>query len=174
MRKVFLSFLEIAEIFIICFFSVFLIRHFLVQPFLVSGESMSPNFRTGDYVLTDELTYRFRNPERGDVVVFKPPVAGRYFIKRIIGLPGEKVKISRGKIFIENKGEEIRLSEPYLSLSMKTTPDLEIQLKKNEYFVLGDNRRASYDSRFWGPITRNDIIGRVKFRLWPLTAFAAF
>ncbi len=174
MKKILLSFVEIVEIFVICFFAVFLIRHFLVQPFLVSGQSMYPTFKNGNYILTDELSYRFEKPKRGDVIVFRPPVAGSFFIKRIIGLPGEEVIIKEGSVFIKKDNKIIKLKEKYLPSSVKTYPDLTVDLKKDQYFVLGDNRKRSYDSRFWGPIKKEDIVGKVKFRLWPPTALASF
>lgn len=177
MRKFFWSFLEIIEIFLIVFFSVFIIRHFLVQPFLVSGSSMEPNFKDGDYLLIDEFTYRFREPKREDVVVFRAPMAGRFFIKRIIGLPNEKIEIKQGKITITTfDNQEIVLKEDYLFDETTTSGDLKVFLNSNQYFVLGDNREAgrSFDSRAWGPLEKEDIIGLVRLRIWPLQEVAAF
>lgn len=162
---------------IVAVVSVFLIRTFLVQPFLVSGSSMSPNFSNGDYLLIDELSYRFRAPERGEVIVFKYPNDEKtYFIKRVIGLPGEKVVLKDNKITIFNKvnpdGEEI--SEAYLPSGTLTTGSKEIQLNSKEYFVLGDNRSYSFDSRMWGVLKEDEIVGLARLRLWPFDSFKAF
>src|ERR1039458_5432166 len=101
MRKFFASLLEVLEIAVIAVGAVFIVRTFLVQPFLVSGTSMSPNFSNGDYVLTDELTYRLRPPERGEVVVFHDPQDySTYFIKRIIGSPGEHVLVKNNAVTV--------------------------------------------------------------------------
>jgi signal peptidase I len=132
---------------------------------------MEPNFEDGDYLIIDEITYRFREPKRGEVVVFKNPLNERQrFIKRIVGLPGEKIEISNGKIFISN-GERKILTEPYLNFSF-TSGDVQITLGKDEYFVLGDNRQFSLDSRRFGPIKKKEIVGRVFLRLWPIYSFA--
>lgn len=175
MSKFFWSALEILETIIISVFAVFIIRTFLFQPFLVSGASMEPNFSNGDYLLIDEISYRFREPQRGEVIVFEPPAGGGYFIKRIIGLPDEKIRIKDGQIEIFNAQEqEITLEEDYLSANLKTFGDSEIVLEPNQYFVLGDNRNYSFDSRAWGPLSRDRVIGLVKLRIWPLTAARAF
>jgi len=167
--------LEILEVVVVSAFSVFIIRTFLFQPFLVSGASMEPNFSNGDYLLVDEISYRLREPQRGEVVVFEPPVGGHYFIKRIIGLPNEKIKIQNGEITILNfKGGKILLKENYLPINVKTFGDLEITLKSDQYFVLGDNRNYSFDSRAWGSLSKNKIIGSAKLRVWPITTAMAF
>ena len=126
MRKTFASVLEIVEIIIIAVAAVFIVRTFLVQPFLVSGTSMSPNFSNGDYVLVDELTYHIRPPERGEVVVFHDPNPGdygTYFIKRIIGLPGETVEISNNTVTVFNAGnpQGFTLDESYLPAGTVTS-----------------------------------------------------
>jgi signal peptidase I len=132
---------------------------------------MEPNFEDGDYLIIDEITYRFREPKRGEVVVFKNPMNERQrFIKRIIGLPGETIEISDGKIFISN-GEKKVLNEPYLNSSF-TFGDIKITLGSDEFFVLGDNRQFSLDSRRFGPIKKKEIVGRVFLRLWPIYSFA--
>ncbi len=178
MRKFLVSILEILEVALIAVISVFLIRTFLVQPFLVSGESMAPNFSNGDYLLVDELTYRFRLPERGEVAVFKYTQGGQvYFIKRVIGLPGEEVKIQEGKIVIFNdeNPEGLILKEPYLPMGLATLGGGDkVSLGKDEYFVLGDNRSASFDSRSWGVVHKKDIVGLARLRLWPIGDFRAF
>ncbi len=174
MRKLIWSFFEFLESFLIAALVVFLVRTYLVQPFLVSGSSMEPNFSDGNYLLVDELTYRFREPLRGEVIVFRyPKEPSSYFIKRIIGLPGEKLVIENNEIKIF-KSEEVKvLKEPYL-LKERKPINFEIALGEDEYFVMGDNRDFSYDSRSWGPLKRNDIIGLVRLRLWPLNQVMAF
>lgn len=158
--------------------SVFLIRTFLVQPFLVSGASMTPNFLDGDYLLVDELTYRFRSPERGEVAVFRyPKDETTYFIKRIIGLPGERVQIQDGKVVVFNdqNPQGAILKEPYLPERAAITGNTEaVKLGPDDYFVLGDNRAASFDSRSWGILEAREIVGLARLRLWPLGSVRAF
>lgn len=163
---------EITKIVIIALLIVVPIRTFLFQPFFVRGESMSPAFENGDYLIVDQLSYRFRDPQRGEVIVFKHSPSQRY-IKRIIGLPGETVEIKDGKVMIYNR-EEIHILDEldYLPPDIFTTGEDLTVLTEDQYFVLGDNRYASADSRRWGSLTREDIIGRVFFRAWPFTAFA--
>ena len=183
MRKLFLSFLEVVEVAVVAFGAVFLIRTFLVQPFLVSGASMSPNFSNGDYLLVDQLSYGFRSPARGEVIVFRfPKDESTYFIKRIIGLPGEKVVIRNSKaiVFNSENPDGIVLDEKYLPSNVLTTSrsqnPTEFNLGPEEYFVMGDNRSYSYDSRDWGVLKKNEIVGLARLRLWPpmgLTVFAA-
>ncbi len=177
MKKFLVSIFEVLEVALIAVVSVFLIRTFLIQPFLVSGASMSPNFSNGDYLLVDELTYRFRSPERGEVAVFKYKGDSTYFIKRIIGLPGEKIQIKTGGVVVFNNkdADGFILSEPYLIPGTITAGvDNLISLGKDEYFVLGDNRTASFDSRSWGMVKRKDVVGLARLRLWPLDSFRAF
>lgn len=177
MRQFFASVLEILEIALVAIAAVFIIRSFLIQPFLVSGSSMIPNFSDGDYLLIDELTYHFRAPKRGEVSVFKSPIdASTYFIKRIIGLPGETIKIKEGNItvFDDKHPEGSLLNESYLSKSVFTKGDEEFKLKGDEYLMLGDNRSFSFDSRSWGPLKANAVVGLVRFRLWPLNELHAF
>lgn len=175
MRKFILAFWEILETILIVGGAVFLVRYFIFQPFFVEGASMMPNFHNGDYLIIDEITYRFRQPERGEVVVFKAPNNRSFYIKRIIGLPGETIKIENGKIWVRSGSNSsfVDLNEPYL-YGMSTPGNYEITLKENEYFVLGDNRYASYDSRNWGPLERKKIIGLVRLRLWPINSVSAF
>lgn len=162
MRGFLLAIFEIFKIFLIVAVIVIPIRYFLFQPFFVSGASMEPNFSPQEYLLIDEITYRFREPRRGEVVVFRAPQSpSYYFIKRIIGLPGETIEIKDGSVIIYNLDwpHGKMLEEPYIQIS---TPGLlKIDLKKNEYFVLGDNRNHSSDSRAWGGVPRENIIGKV-------------
>jgi signal peptidase I len=165
-------FKEILQTVILALLIVLPIRFFIFQPFIVKGESMEPNFYHGDYLIIDEITYRFREPKRGEVIVFKNPMNERQrFIKRIIGLPGETVEINNGKIFISNGEKKILDESSYLGVPF-TTGNLQITLSKDEYFVLGDNRKFSLDSRKFGPIKKKEIIGRVLLRLWPIYSFA--
>ncbi|TFG35654.1 MAG: signal peptidase I [Parcubacteria group bacterium] len=176
MKNFFIYIWEVVKIVVLACLIVAPIRLFIFQPFFVKGQSMEPNFENGDYLFVDELSYRLKDPQRGEVIVFKYPndVSQRY-IKRIIGLPGETVEIKDGKIDIFNKdGEKLLKEEDYIPQSILTLGDTKTTLKENEYFVLGDNRSASSDSRRWGPVPREDIIGRVFFRVWPLDAFATF
>lgn len=157
--------------------AVFLVRTFLVQPFLVSGTSMSPNFSNGDYVLVDELTYRIRPPERGEVVVFHDPEDyGTYFIKRIIGLPGDRITIASDTVTVYNtaRPDGFSLDETYLPQGLLTSGNQTYSLSSSTYLLLGDNRPASYDSRSWGPLPAKNIVGLVRVRLWPLDAVTAF
>ena len=177
MRKFFASLLEVLEIAVIAVAAVFIVRTFLVQPFLVDGTSMVPTFSNGDYVLTDELTYRIRPPERGEVVVFHDVSdPSTYLIKRVIGLPGETVVIKNDTVTIENKQDPAGfvLNEYYLPKGTVTSGEEDITLSSSSYFMMGDNRAVSYDSRSWGPLSKSDIVGLVRFRLWPLTAMQVF
>jgi signal peptidase I len=179
MRKFFASLLEVLEVAVIAVVAVFIVRTFLVQPFLVDGSSMSPTFSNGDYVLVDELTYDLRAPERGEVVVFHDPQDySTYFIKRIIGLPGERVTIANDVITVYDTANPkgIPLDESYLPKGTDTSGTYDFTLSSSSYLALGDNRSESYDSRMWGPLPKANIVGLVRVRLWPLndiTAFAA-
>jgi len=173
--KSFLLFIwEIVKIVIIALLIVVPIRYFIFQPFFVKGQSMEPNFSSGDYLIVDEITYRFRPPQRGEVVVFKyPDDPSQRYIKRIIGLPGETIEIEEGKVIIYNKEGGRMLEESgYLSSSVFTSGNLRLTLGGNEYFVLGDNRIASADSRRWGPLPQENIVGRALIRVWPFVVFA--
>jgi signal peptidase I len=177
MRKFFASLLEVIEIAVIAVAAVFIVRSFLVQPFLVSGTSMVPTFSNGDYVLTDELTYRIRPPERGEVVVFHDVSDySTYLIKRVIGLPGERVVINNNTITIYNQQNPsgFVLDESYLPAGTITSGDENITLSSSSYFMMGDNRAVSYDSRSWGPLPKSDMVGLVRFRLWPFNAIQIF
>ena len=190
MRKFLASFLEVLEIALVAVGAVFIVRTFFVQPFLVSGSSMVPNFQNGNYVLVDELTYRLRSPERGDVVVFHDPQDwSTYFIKRVIGLPGETVKIANNTVTVFNAQDPngLVLDESYLPIGTPVAANdcaggqssgsaCTYTLASSTYLVFGDNRTESYDSRSWGPLPAKNIVGLVRVRLWPVnevTAFAA-
>jgi signal peptidase I len=171
MRGIFAFFWEILKTVIIALLIVIPIRYFIFQPFLVNGQSMEPNFENGDYLIVDEISYHFRQPKRGEVIVFRYPFdPSKRFIKRIIGLPGETVEIEDGKILISGKvlDEGSYLPKDTFTQSMGIQ---KITLRDGEYFVLGDNRLSSSDSRSWGPLPRKNIIGRVLFRAFPLKSF---
>jgi signal peptidase I len=164
---------ELFKIALIALVIVAPIRYFLFQPFIVSGESMSPNFTSGDYLIVDEISYRFSTPQRGDVIVFNfPKNPSERFIKRVIGLPGETVDITNGKVEIINSGKTITLDEKYLPADLKTYPDTKTTLKPDEYFVMGDNREYSYDSRAWGIVPKANIIGKAFLRIFPVAALS--
>jgi len=175
MKKILIFFWEIAKIVITAALIVIPIRYFLFQPFFVIGQSMEPNFKEGDYLIVDEITYRFSSPERGEVIIFKSPSdPSQRLIKRIIGLPGETVEIKDGKVFIYNEeGKKILDESSYLS-NLKTEGELKITLGEKNYFVLGDNRYFSYDSRKFGSLSRENIIGRVVLRAWPFNSLKIF
>lgn len=151
------------------------IRTFVISPFIVDGDSMYPTFHHLDYLIVDELVYAFSAPSRGDVVVFRyPSNPSTFYIKRIIGLPGETVAINRGAITITAaSGEKITLDEPYIVNEDATYTNI-VTLLPGEYFVLGDNRPNSSDSRMWGALPRKHIIGRVDLRLLPITKSGFF
>jgi len=175
MKKILLSVFDTLKIVVIALAIVVPIRYFLFQPFLVSGQSMEPNFENGDYLIVDELSYRFRAPQRGEVIVFKyPDDPSQRFIKRIIGLPGETVDIKDNKITISKSGTSIVLNESqYLSFA-QTAGDTHLSLGADEYFVLGDNRNFSYDSRRFGVLPKDKITGRVLIRAWPFDELEIF
>jgi len=177
--KKFLVFVwELAKIAIVAFIIVAPIRYFLFQPFIVSGASMAPNFATGDYLIIDEISYRFSGPQRGDVVVFNagfiPKYEGQKFIKRIVGLPGETVEVKNGKVGIYRDGQELILDEKYLPKDLFTNNNSRVILGENQYFVLGDNRPESYDSRSWGILFKNDIVGKAFIRIYPFNEITTF
>jgi len=163
---------ELVKIFFIALVIVLPIRYFLFQPFIVRGDSMVPSFSSGDYLIIDEISYRFSDPQRGDVIVFRyPKNPTQRFIKRIIGLPGETVEIKDGEITVYNKqGQKQILDETIYLPNAKaiTYGNLQVVLGEDEYFVLGDNRTYSSDSRTWGPLPRENIIGKVFLRIFPL------
>lgn len=164
---------ELIKIALIALVIVLPIRYFLFQPFIVSGDSMVPNFHSGDYLIVDEISYRLSEPDRGDVIVFNfPKDTTQRFIKRVIGLPGETIEISNGEVKIIKNGEAFTLNEAYLPSDFKTYGEVKAVLQENEYFVLGDNRAYSFDSRSWGVVPRKNIIGKAFFRILPVAALS--
>lgn len=174
MKKVFSALWEIIKIAVIALIIVIPIREFVFQPFFVKGASMEPNFHDFDYLIIDELSYNLGEPGRGDVVVFRNPVKRHQrFIKRIIGLPGETVKIVDKRVeIITEEGSFILDESSYLPLGTVTNNEGTTKLGEKEYYVMGDNRPYSYDSRYFGSVSKEDIIGRVAFKFWPLSVFA--
>lgn len=146
-------------------------RLFIAQPFIVSGFSMSHTFEPKEYLVVDQLTYRTYPPDRGDVVIFRYPLdPSVYFVKRVIGLPGETVRIDHGVVSIQGASTTVqtRLDEPYVSSTPNDTAPTSIALEGDEYFVMGDNRKESSDSRTWGPLQKKFIVGRAFARIFPL------
>ena len=147
------------------------IRSVVIEPFVVVGASMDPTFATGQFLLVDRISYRFEAPQRDDVIVFEyPDDPSQDYIKRIIGLPGEMVIIKDGAVSIKKTASStpIALDEPYVEPSHASHDDLTVQLASTQYFVMGDNRAESSDSRAWGPLPAGNIIGRPLLRLVPL------
>lgn len=168
-------FLDIIETVVIAL-SIFLIIYlFVSSPHQVNGQSMVPNFQSGEYVLSDKVTYKFGDPKRGDIVVFHAPEAancpkgtGCDFIKRILAVPGETVEVRDNAVWVDGQ----QLSEPYIPEEFETLPGpatkgKSIMLGPDEYFAVGDNRPYSSDSRAWGPIMKSDIVGKAFIRYWP-------
>ncbi len=161
---------ELLHVVVISLAIIIPVRYFLIQPFYVKGASMEPNFYDHEYLIIDEISYRFNEPKRGDIVVFRYPNDPRqYFIKRVIGLPGERVKVSGGQVTVYNDEhpEGTVLDENAYLGTIYTHGDKEERLDTGEYFLLGDNRAASLDSRIFGAVPRSFIVGKVWFRGWP-------
>lgn len=158
---------------IIALLIAFFFRYFIAQPFLVSGASMEKTFHDGNFLIVDEISYRFRSPARGDAIVFKYPGNEKeYFIKRIIGLPGETLTILGNIVTITAQTKEtITLSEPYIQPDQRGDVNKTITVGENEYFVMGDNRGNSFDSRNWGPLDKKEITGIVRLRVFPFSQF---
>jgi signal peptidase I len=167
---------EVIKFFLLATLIVAPIRMFIAQPFIVSGASMDPTFKSKQYLIVDQLSYRFEEPERGDVIVLKyPKNPSKYFIKRIIGMPGETVTIKDGEVLITKPDNEVplTLNEPYVvSHNMKSDDNMTVDLHGTEYFVMGDNRSASLDSRSWGPLQERFIVGKALLRLFPIDTAA--
>ncbi|PIP26222.1 MAG: signal peptidase I [Candidatus Moranbacteria bacterium CG_4_9_14_3_um_filter_40_7] len=179
--------LELIKIVLWAFLIIAPVRIFLFQPFFVQGASMEPTFENNQYLIINELGYKktevgfpgkgffsvepFKKLKRGDVVVFHyPKNRSQFFIKRIIGLSGEKIEIKNNRVTVynsNNPGGLILDEKDYLPEGIHTSGESVIELKENEYFVMGDNRMFSSDSRSWGPVLDSDIIGKVFLRAWP-------
>ncbi|KKS70432.1 MAG: putative signal peptidase I-2 [Candidatus Magasanikbacteria bacterium GW2011_GWE2_42_7] len=156
--KIGLFFLELVKIVVLAALTIVVVRYFLFKPFYVKGESMAPTFYENEYLIVDELSYRLRDPKRGEVVVFRSPTSPEdFYLKRVIGLPGERVRVENGNVTI-CQVECTVLSESYLN-GIKTDGDVAFTLGDDQYLVLGDNRGASYDSRRFGPISKESMQG---------------
>ena len=167
MGTFFLDILEVIVFAVGIFFFVYLL---IMRPHKIKGASMTPTYPDGEYLLTEKVTYYLRDPKRGDVVVFTPPISDiDEFIKRVIALPGETVMIKGGRVYIDNE----LLEESYIDNSMQTrggtflSEGQSFKVPPDLYFVMGDNRPNSSDSRYWGPITKSEITGRAWVVYWP-------
>jgi len=169
--------IELIKIVLIALVIIIPIRYFLFQPFYVRGASMEPNFYDNEYLIIDEITYRFSDPQRGDVVVIKvPQKKSEFLIKRIIGLPGETIEIKDNQVIINDEGssEGRVLVEEYLGEGIVTPGLKNVTLGTDEYYLLGDNRPVSLDSRNFGPLLKKNIVGRAWLRVWPFNQFQHF
>jgi len=174
-REMLAFFWETIKIVVVSLIIILPIRYYVVQPFFVKGASMESNFEDGDYIFVDELSYGFGDPERGDVVIFRYPLdQSQFFIKRVIGLPNETVEIKEGKVIIYNQQNPMGfvLVESYLDVDQETQGTFRMKLDGNDYYVLGDNRLRSSDSRVWGALNRSLITGKAFIRLWPFSKVA--
>lgn len=175
MKKLLSFIFDIVKMVVVSLAIIIPVRYFLVQPFYVKGASMEPNFHENEYLMVDEISYRFKTPQRGDVVVFRyPKDPQEYYIKRLIGLPGETVEIKDGSVYItEESGLTSKVEETYLPSYSNTVALTEepVKLAEDEYYVMGDNRNGSKDSRSFGPVKRSFVIGRVFLRGWPVNEF---
>lgn len=162
-------FIENVVYIVIAVLLALVVQKFIIRPFVVNGASMDPTFKTGDYLLIDEVTYKFREPARGDVVVFKaPPEPTKFFIKRIIGLPGDTITIKGSTVTIVDKyhPKGFVLSESFIS--HPGSNDMTIKVPEDQYFVMGDNRSGSFDSRSWGTLPKANLRGRALLQLLPI------
>jgi len=171
--------LELVKVVLISLAIIIPVRYYLIQPFYVKGASMEPNFYDKEYLIIDEISYRFHEPVRGDIVVFRYPLDPQeFFIKRVIGLPGERVQVKDGSVYIYNNEHEngVKLEEKYLPADLKTYALNEeiTTLNDHEYFVFGDNRNSSKDSRSFGAVDKKFITGRVLLRGWPFNRIDVF
>jgi signal peptidase I len=171
-----ISFRRVLTYILLAFIVILPVRVFVAQPFLVSGGSMTPTFSSGDYLVVDELSYRFHPSERGDIIIFRYPLdPDQVFIKRIIALPGERVQVKQGHVYVFNAEhpDGMQLTEPYIQNQSETLGSPSpVTLGTGEYFVLGDNRTGSSDSRTWGILPEDDIVGRAFVTVFPLSRAA--
>lgn len=168
---------ELVRVVLLAVIIVLPIRLFIAQPFIVSGTSMVPTFHDSEYLIVDEISYRLDEPKRGEVIVFRfPHNPSVFYIKRVIGLPGETINIEKGVVTIKNEEnpDGVKIEEPYVSAVVDDGRDMSVELKENEYFVMGDNRPASSDSRSWGPLEEDFIVGRALVRVLPFEEFGIF
>ncbi|MEK7615141.1 MAG: signal peptidase I [Patescibacteria group bacterium] len=174
--SIFFFLLEVLQIVAISAAIIIPIRYFLIQPFYVKGASMEPNFYDHEYLIIDELSYRFHQAQRGEIVVFRyPRDPSQFFIKRVIALPGETVEVTNNHVIIYNTQHPngVTLQEPYIG-ERPTSGKEKTTLGHDEFWVMGDNRDESMDSRSFGPVSRSGIIGRVWVRGLPLSRIGTF
>ncbi|MES2416260.1 MAG: signal peptidase I [Patescibacteria group bacterium] len=163
------SFWELVRFALIAIAIVLPVRIFIAQPFIVSGSSMVPTFQNGQYLIVDEISYRFEDPKRGDVIVFRyPNDTKKFFIKRIIGLPGETVDVKKEETIITNKENPNGFVLDQSYVVNHSQDNAHKVLGSDEYFVMGDNRSGSSDSRYWGPVQKKLLVGRAFLRLFPV------
>jgi signal peptidase I len=169
---------ELIKIILIAFAIIIPIRFFILQPFYVKGASMEPNFHDNEYLIIDELSYRLHQPHRGDVIVLRnPSQPSDFLIKRIIGLPSDRLTVNDGEVTIFDAAHPngaVLDERDYLPPDRMTFGHLDVTLGTNEFYVMGDNRPASLDSRIFGPVQRSQIIGRTAVRAWPVYRFGTF
>lgn len=170
--------IELVETLITSFVIIYLIYLFVASVEVVWGSSMEPNFFTGERILVEKITKHFRTFKRGQIVVLIPPSEdSKHYIKRVIGVPGDIIKIMDCRVYISKDGDKFVLEENYLQDATCTRPGdalkegRSLKLEKGEFFVMGDNRSSSVDSRSFGKVEKSDILGQVIFRFWPLNAF---
>ena len=161
---------ELVHVIVISLAIILPIRYFLIQPFYVKGASMEPNFYDHEYLIINEISYRFIDPAHGDIVVFRyPNDPQQYFIKRVIGVPGERIVISDGnvRVYDNDHPDGYVLDESGYIGDQHTPGEKDVILREDEYFLLGDNRVASLDSRVFGAVPGQFVVGKVWFRGWP-------
>jgi len=148
--------------------AVFVGLRFTIQTYIVNGPSMEPNYRNNEWIIVDKLAYKFSTVRRGDIIVFHPPISStKPFIKRIIGLPGETVEIQNGTVdILKADGSTITLQEPYIKEPFSSNYTSTV-IPPNEYFVMGDNRNHSTDSRYGWLVSGDKIIGKAWISIWP-------
>jgi len=174
-KKFLLGFFDLIKTVVLIAVLTYAIRLFVIQPFIVEGQSMEPSFRNSDYLITEKISLRMRQIGRGEIVIFHPPENTEInYIKRVVGLPGDTINLKNGKVMLNGK----QLGEPYLSSNDQTSSvgnqGFTATLKEGEYFVMGDNRSHSRDSRELGAIPLHNIVSRVWFRLLPINNVRAF
>jgi len=167
-KQILKGFFEIIKTLATVFIIAFLIKTYLIQTFIVDGQSMETSFHNGEYLLVDKLSYRLSDPKRGDIIVFIPPDdVSRDYIKRVIGLPGDMIKVTPTSVSVNGT----IIQEPYLSVTKNSLGSSDevysIKLGATDYFVMGDNRTNSRDSRSIGPIKKSDIVGRTFMVMYP-------
>ena len=174
LRQVWAFILDFIETIVVSLAIFAVVYLFLFQPHQVDGRSMEPNFHDKEYILTDKISYRFGEPKRSDVVVFHSPQDERIdFIKRIIGVPGDSLQIKGGYLYINGtKIEENYINDPgQVAQGRFLKEGAKVDVPAGQFFVMGDNRLHSSDSREWGFVTRDEIVGRAFFRYWPVAQF---